>query len=133
MQTNTGFVQHVGDAYQLRPDLRGQTNTLRLSSREGARSPVQCDVTQTDFTKEVESRDDLLDHSLGYALLSRIELVEYVRAPVVTRVDVETDNIVDSLTDNADRPVSLLQPCAITRPAGLRCEVLLDRLSLSCR
>src|SRR5690606_22078249 len=58
VQADGGFVQHVADALQVRAQLRGQADALRLAARQGGRGAVQCQVIQPDFFHEVQAAAD---------------------------------------------------------------------------
>ena len=48
VQADAGLIEHVEHSHQSRPDLRGETNPLRLTAREGARTTIEVQIVQSD-------------------------------------------------------------------------------------
>ena len=61
VQADGWFVEHVHDAGQAASNLRGQTDSLTFTAREGVCFPVQGEVVQPDAVEEAESPFDFLD------------------------------------------------------------------------
>src|SRR5438874_436910 len=59
------FVKNVADAAQIRAELRGQTDTLRLTTGEGVCTPVKGQIGETDFIQEGEPRQDFFENGLA--------------------------------------------------------------------
>ena len=55
------FVEHVHDAGQSTSNLRGQTNSLTFTAREGVCLSIQREVVQSNAVKEPEPPFDFLD------------------------------------------------------------------------
>ena len=54
MQSDTGFIQDIEYIYQLGSYLRGQPDTLPLSSRETSGASIKGEITQTYIPQERE-------------------------------------------------------------------------------
>ena len=55
------LVQHVADAAELRSELRGQADALRLAAAQGGRRAVQPQVAQPHLVQEAQARAQLAD------------------------------------------------------------------------
>ena len=62
MKPDTRFVQDVKHPRQARPQLRSQPDPLEFTSGESNRSPVQGEVAQPDFIKELQPPAYFLYH-----------------------------------------------------------------------
>ena len=74
MQPYRGLVQDIEHADQARAYLGGQADTLCLSPGQGRRAAVQGEVVKTNIQQELQSRADLLQHSLRDHVLALGEL-----------------------------------------------------------
>ncbi len=61
VQPDGRFVQHVQHAAQLRADLRGQTNSLRLAARERRGRSRQAQIIETDGSQKLQAIADFFD------------------------------------------------------------------------
>ncbi len=52
VQANARFVENVGNARELRADLRCQANALTLATRERARRTIQAQIIQPDVQQK---------------------------------------------------------------------------------
>jgi hypothetical protein len=61
VEPDRGFVEDIEDAHQVRADLGGEPDPLRLPSRKGPGVPGEREISQADFFQKVEPGLDLLD------------------------------------------------------------------------
>ena len=59
MQADGRFVQHVADALQIRTELRGQPNALRLAAGQGRRGAIQLQIAQAHVAQKCGARGEL--------------------------------------------------------------------------
>ena len=64
VQPDGRFIKNVADAAQIRAELRGQTDTLRLTTGEGVCTPVKGQIGETDFIQEGEPGQDFFENGL---------------------------------------------------------------------
>ena len=74
MQADGRLVEHVEHAAQLRSDLRGQADALRLAARKRGGGAVQAQVVQPDRRKKLQPPADLVQHAAGDLRLAVVEL-----------------------------------------------------------
>ncbi len=67
MQSNRGLVQDVEHAGQLRADLRGQPDALRLAAGERRCRPVEREIAEPDVIQEAQAILEFLEDRLGDA------------------------------------------------------------------
>ena len=70
VQADAGFVQDIQHARQLRPDLCGQADALRLAARKRCRRTVHVEVVDADVQEEMHALVDFAQDFLGYIVLS---------------------------------------------------------------
>ena len=78
VQADGGFVQHIHHAHQAGADLAGQTDALRLATRQGVGAAVEGEVIQADIDEKAQALADFLD-DLGRhfaALTGQVQLLE---------------------------------------------------------
>ena len=54
MQANRGLIQNIANALKVGAQLGGQSNALRLATRERGCGAVQAQIVETDFPHEIE-------------------------------------------------------------------------------
>ena len=59
VQAGRGLVEHVHDAEQVRPDLRGEPQPLQFPRRQRRRAPLQREVAQSEFLQGANPLDDV--------------------------------------------------------------------------
>ena len=78
VQTDGGLVQHIHHAHQAGADLAGQTDALRLATRQGVGAAVEGEVIQADIDEKAQALADFLD-DLGRhfaTLTGQVQLLE---------------------------------------------------------
>ena len=65
VQPNARLVEDVKHLGEPAPNLRGQTNALRLAAADAARGTVQAEVAQPHVEQEAQARTDLFQRRLG--------------------------------------------------------------------
>src|SRR2546421_2040834 len=65
MQTYTGLVEYIGDALQLRSDLRCQADALGLTSTERSGRTIQGEISEAYIQKELETFPDFFQYILA--------------------------------------------------------------------
>jgi hypothetical protein len=74
VQPDGGLVQHIEHAAQLRADLRGQADALRLAARKRSGGAFQAQVIQPHGRKKFQAPADFVQHPPGDL---RFALVEF--------------------------------------------------------
>src|SRR5262249_35487032 len=64
MKADAGFVENVDHADQRASDLRGQTDSLRLPSRERLRRPGQAEISDADLVQKANAFADFLENAV---------------------------------------------------------------------
>jgi hypothetical protein len=67
------LVEDVHEALHARPDLRGETKAVGLSSRERRRGPIERQVAQPERGEHVQTGEDLTHEPLPYGALPLLE------------------------------------------------------------
>lgn len=67
METDRGFIEDIDDPFEASSDLCGESDTLRLSSREGIRTTSEGDIVESDTREKFETFTDILEDG-GYDL-----------------------------------------------------------------
>ena len=73
MQADSRLVEYVAHALQVRAELRGETNALRLTARERRRGAVELQVTEAHALEELEPRADFREQVARDLFLARTE------------------------------------------------------------
>src|ERR1043166_3174236 len=66
MQSDAGFIQNVKNPCKAGADLRRESNSLCLATRERTTLAIEREITKSDFNKELQSRLNLAHH-IGHA------------------------------------------------------------------
>ena len=95
MQADGRFVQNVTHADQSAPDLRGQSNALRLATRQRRTGPFQGQVPDPHFFQKLQPMIDFAEYLLGddFLFLGQLEL----REKLERIVDIHPSDFVDAL------------------------------------
>jgi hypothetical protein len=126
VQPDGGLVQHVEDAHEPAPDLRGEPDPLRLASRQRSRRAAEGEVPQPHVDEEPETLADLLHHALADDPLPRGEL-HVVEEALRVRYG-ELRELVDVLAPDRDGQGLRPEPGALALWAGNVAHELLDLL-----
>ena len=121
------LVEDVEDAHQAGTDLGGQTDALRLATRQRAARPVEGEVVETDVEQEVEPLLDLLEHAFGDLLLARGQLE--VGQEVGRLVDGQGAHLGDRLAAHRHRQAHRLEAAALARRARHLAHEALEALT----
>ena len=121
VEADARFVQDVEHAHQRRPDLRRQTDALRLTTRERVRTPFQGQVVQADINQEAETLPDLLenlprDHEIALAQRRAALLPGLLRQPgepVLRLADWQPRHLNDGTVTDGDAQHFRLQARAL--------------------
>ena len=65
VQPDARLVEDVEHAHEARPDLRGETNALRLAARQRFRAAIQRQVLEPDVHEEAQPLAHFLEHGAG--------------------------------------------------------------------
>ncbi len=74
MQANGRFVEHIADALQVGTQLRGEPDTLCLSSGERRRRAIQLQVAQSHALQELQARTDFGEQVASNLFLAGAQL-----------------------------------------------------------
>jgi len=77
VQADGRLVQDVADAAQVRTQLRGEPDALRLAARERRRGAVERQVAQADLLQEVEPAIQFREQVSCYFCLSIAQLYRF--------------------------------------------------------
>ncbi len=72
MQADGGFIEHVAHAAQVRAQLRGEAQALRLAAGQRRRGAIQRQIGQAHALQETEAAVDLLHDVRGDGRLARV-------------------------------------------------------------
>ncbi len=128
VQTNRWFIQHVQGAHEPRTDLARESDSLRFSTRQGARRSTEGEIIQTHVQQESQSGIDLLGDALGddsFALVQLESVEELRRFP-----NRQVAHIGDGLVVHPDRQRFRLQSSTLAGRTGLFPHVTLVLLAL---
>jgi hypothetical protein len=125
------LVEDVEDADELRADLRGQPQPLRLAAGERGGRAVELQVADTDIGEEREPLADLLDDPVADQLLGlgQLQPVEELDRPRNRHLR----ELVDVRAADGDCEHLGLQPGPLAHRARPEAHVLLDPLALAGR
>ena len=70
VQADRRLVQHITDAAEIRSQLRGQPNALRLAAAQGGSAPVQRQVSQAHIPQETQPGKNLRNDVTGDSALA---------------------------------------------------------------
>ena len=73
MQADGRLIEHVAHALQIRTELRGQADALRLAARERRRRAIERQVAQAHALQKVQPAGDLGQHIARDGALARTE------------------------------------------------------------
>ena len=73
VQADGRLIEHVADALQVRAELRGEADALRLAARERRRGAVELQVAEADALEELQPRADLGEQVARDLALARPE------------------------------------------------------------
>ena len=117
MQPDGRLVEHVQRVHEMRPQGVRQRDALGLAARQGAREPVEREVSQSHVVHERDPRAELGQDVNGHGAL---ELREREAAdPVADGTGRQPGDGGDRLVAHLDRQRLRLEPRATTRRAGL--------------
>ena len=71
VQADGWLVQHVEHAAQLRADLRGQANALRLAAGKRGGGAIQAEVAEADGQQKIQARGNFGERAAGDVALPR--------------------------------------------------------------
>ena len=131
VQADRRLVEHVHDAGEARPDLRGQPDALRLAARERLRGAVERKVVEADVVEELQPAHDPLTDlvaermALSFELQLAKELVGFLQRTVADLVE---RALVAGRTD-LDVPRLTPQPRALALGTGLRVQIFGELLA----
>ena len=128
MEPDRRLVEDVEDADQLRADLRGEPQALRLSARERLRGPIELEVADSHVVEEGEPFAYLLQDPPPDQLLG-LRHLELVDEPERCR-DRHLRERVDRPVADRDREHLRLEPRAAALGARPEAHVLLDPVAL---
>ena len=100
MQADRRLVEHVEDATQVRPQLRRETNPLRLPARESLGGTIQGEVAETDLVHELKPLPDFLENIPRDNAARALECEPL--DPLDGAANGERRDLVDGLVENAD-------------------------------
>ena len=128
VQPDRRLVEDVEDTHELRADLRGEPQPLRLAAGERLGGPVELQVADADVGEEGEPLADLLHDAMADQLLGRrqVELVEELQR---LRHGALREGVDRAVADRHGEHLGL-EPGAVTLGAGPHRHVLLDPLTL---
>src|SRR6476659_5674469 len=101
MQADGRFRKYIEHTHKNRDDLRGKTNALRLASREGARTPVEVQIVETDTQQQLQTATHFHDN-----LASCVRAAARGSKPAQERVqfvEIESAHVVDRLSRNGEQ------------------------------
>ena len=82
VQTDAGFIQHIHHARETGTDLRGQSNTLRLTPRQGIRAARKAQIGEAHIVQKFQTVGNFTHHlvrDIGFVAIE-CELLEIVLA-----------------------------------------------------
>ena len=65
VQTNARFIEHVEHSGETGTDLGRQTDSLRFTTGQGHRRPIEAQIVQTDIQQKAQSHADLAQHEVS--------------------------------------------------------------------
>ena len=129
VQADARFIENIQHTHQPRADLRGQANTLRLTTTESAARTVECQIAQPDIPQKTEPRGDLAYHVSGdffakfvhlQCLEKRQRLVDRHSADIHDRQASKTELRLRLFrTTKGHSQHHFAKPLTLTRSAGL--------------
>ena len=111
VQSDGRLVEDVAHPAQVRSELRGESDALRLAAREGGRGTVEPQVPEAEAAEEIEPRPELRQHITRDCRLAFSRLDP--RQGLARRLDVEGAEVGDAVGPVAHRERFGTQP-----PAG---------------
>src|SRR5699024_2041963 len=128
LQANTGLIQNIEYAHQLRTNLCSQANTLRLPARKRLCLPVQRQVVQANIQQEVNAVAHLFQHLTANFLLAliQIQIVDGMAQPA----DIHLYQVINGVAVNAIRKSFLIQPPALAFRAVNSAHISLGLIAL---
>jgi hypothetical protein len=85
VQSRGRLVEHVDDAEEIRPHLRGQAQALQLAGRERRRAPLEREVAEAEVEEDVEPGSEIVGNAARDERLLRM-LVRRFRGRGAARV-----------------------------------------------
>src|SRR4051794_4828590 len=118
MQPDRRLVEHVKDSPQIRSELRGEPNSLRLATTQGFRRPAQRQITQADVLHEFEALQNFRNEIIRDRLLvaAKTKLPDELRRFAGR----ESSEIIDGLTLQPHVPRNWIETRSITGRARRR-------------
>src|SRR5438270_10360612 len=117
MQPDRRFIEDVTHAAQVRAELRGEPDTLRLAARERRRRAIEREITEAYLFQERQARGDLRQDvacDLGVAA-AQFEFVE----ETLRRFDRQCRKLGDGAILEAHRERGRVESIAVAGGAGL--------------
>ena len=118
VQADAGLVEDIEDACQLRANLRGQTDALRLAARQRRRGTVHAEVVDADVEEEMHALVDFSQNLLGNIVLSLGEFAGQLVDPLAEAEGVHVGHLGDVFAVDAEPLRLFLESGAAADGAG---------------
>ena len=114
VESDARLVEDVEQVDQLRADLRSQSDALTLTSRQGARLAVECQVVETHLEHEVDACAYLFQDFRGNLLLLGVHVLFHLVAPLAQFREIHLTEVADILVPDLVRQRFAVEPLALT-------------------
>ena len=114
MESDARLVEDVEHVDQLRADLRGQSDALTLTARQGSRLAVECQVVESHLEHEVDACAYLFQDFRCNLLLLGVHVLFHLVAPLAQFREIHLTEVTDILVPDLVRQRFAVEPLTLT-------------------